>query len=231
MPVSPAPRPQVTWGRGKDAAVGPENLGWNLVSDLLWPGELRQSVSSTVERGPSHAPHSLVVRITYSNLQRPPLPLRADPPPPRSRPLGQCPAQSRCSVTCHGQFFLRTMLRGSLLLRQANRRGESSEPMRLHHFTAREGRWRLGCWEGPLGHWVEAGTRPTSFLTAGPAFPASHDLLHALLGSSFLGPCLAGSLARLPQPCTDRGLLLSAPCARAQVPTADGPCFPSRPWA
>lgn len=45
------------------------------------------------------------------------------------------------------------------------------------------------------------------------------------------GPLLPISPACLPQSCTDLVLLLSALHARTRVPTADGFCFPSWPWA
>lgn len=114
------------WGQKTWAGV------WSLTRSGLGTSgsHCLESVSSTVERGPSHAPHSLVMIITYNNLQSHLLPLRAGTLPLPPAPLGPCPAQSTCSVTCHSQFFLRTMLRGSLLLKQANRRGQSSEPVR-----------------------------------------------------------------------------------------------------
>lgn len=136
-----------------------------------------------MERGASHAPHSLVVRITYNNLQRLLLPQERGPPLTLCPgPQGQCPEQSRCSVTC--QFILGTMLRGSLLLKQVNRRGESSEPVWLGRGG---GDWGV---EGLMGHQVKAGTRPSPFQTAGPAFPASHGLPCALFEASFWAPVI-----------------------------------------
>lgn len=235
VPVNPARRPQVTRDGGRKAALGPESRGWSLEPDTLWLGELGnhclESISSAVERGPSHAPHSLLLGIIYNYLQCRPLSPRAGSSPsptPSSSPgctgsLGKCPTWSRCSVICHSQLFLGTMLRGSSTKTSRQTRGQAQSLCAPPPFTLRLGRGVETRVSGRAPREPSnPGHHPPLFLTAGPR-PQ-----RALFVSLFLGPCLPGS----PPSALHRPLLLfPAPCARPHVPTADGSCFPSPPGA
>lgn len=176
VPVNPARRPQVTRDGGRKAALGPESRGWSLEPDTLWLGELGshclESMSSAVERGPSYVPHSLLLGIIYNYLQCRPLSPRAGSSPsptpaPSSSPgctgsLGKCPAWSRCSVICHSQLFLGTMLRGSSTKTSRQTRGEAQSLCgpRLH-ITAGEGSGDQDVGKGSPGNRL---TRDTTHL-------------------------------------------------------------------
>ena len=123
----------------------------------------------------------------------------AEDPPPR-RPWDR--VQHRVgAVVCHSQFFMRTMLRGSLLLKQANRQGQSSEPVRPAVTLQ-------------LGGEVEAGVsgRP------GGALGLSWDTTHLFSGC---WPCLPHqpqSVMYFVWRLLPRGALLPIPPARLPQP-------------